>query len=542
MNKKNVVFGFLGVTLDQNYREDRWARWRPSVAICMQPDFLIDQFYVLHSKDDMRLWQQISSDIQQISPQTQVISQLFALNDPWDFAEVYAAMYDWCKKHPFDFEKYNYYLHLTTGTHVVQICWYLLVETGDINAQILQSAPTHKAQPAGRYQAIDLASARYDTLRTRLEQQQADNWQQLKSDIATRNAAFNQLIEAIEKVAVRSVAPILLMGPTGAGKSHLARQVYAIKCEKFHLTGRFVDVNCATLRGDGAMSALFGHVRGAFTGALDAREGLLKSAHKGVLFLDEIGELGLDEQAMLLKALEDKTFFPLGSDKEQSVDFHLIAGTNRDLRLEVLAGRFREDLFARLNIWTFDLPPLKQRAEDIEPNVGYELARFSEQNRRKVRFHREALHAYLAFAVSAEALWSGNFRDLSASVTRMATLAERSRITVDDVQLEIERLRQLWRAQQQPNNPTNALMDWIGVAQHAQLDEFDRVQLWAVLRVCLQCASLAEAGRRLFAQSRQYKATQNDSDRLAKYLKKYQLTWADVAAQQGKNRLLLAET
>ncbi len=133
---------------------------------------------------------------------------------------------------------------------------------------------------------------------------------------------------------MRSRAPILLMGPTGAGKSQLARRVFELKKARRQVSGELVDVNCATLRGDGAMSALFGHVKGAFTGALEARAGLLRKAHGGVLFLDEIGELGADEQAMLLRAIEEKVFLPVGSDREVKSDFVLLAGTNRDLAIE----------------------------------------------------------------------------------------------------------------------------------------------------------------------------------------------------------------
>jgi transcriptional regulatory protein RtcR len=119
------------------------------------------------------------------------------------------------------------------------------------------------------------------------------------------------------------------------------------------------------------MSTLFGHVKGAFTGALRDRAGVLRVADKGVLFLDEIGELGIDEQAMLLRALEEKTFLPLGSDREARSDFQLIAGTNQDLLAAVRQGRFREDLLARINLWTFTLPGLRSRPEDIEPNLQF---------------------------------------------------------------------------------------------------------------------------------------------------------------------------
>ncbi|MES2301326.1 MAG: sigma 54-interacting transcriptional regulator, partial [Pseudomonadota bacterium] len=177
------------------------------------------------------------------------------------------------------------------------------------------------------------------------------------------------------------------------------------------------------LRGDSAMSALFGHKKGAFTGAAADRPGLLRTADGGMLFLDEIGELGLDEQAMILRAIEDKRFLPVGADRESESDFQLIAGTNRDLAQCVVDGTFREDLFARLNLWTFELPGLAERREDIAPNLDYELDRHAEREGERVTFNKEARDRYLAFAMSGEALWPGNFRDLASSVTRMATFS-----------------------------------------------------------------------------------------------------------------------
>jgi transcriptional regulatory protein RtcR len=273
------------------------------------------------------------------------------------------------------------------------------------------------------------------------------------------------------------------------------------------------------------MSALFGHIKGAFTGAAANRAGLLKSADGGLLFLDEIGEIGLDEQAMLLKALEDKSFFPVGSDKEEHVDFQLIAGTNRDLRAEVLKGTFREDLFARLNTWTFDLPALKDRTEDIEPNLLFELERFSLAQQRQLRFHREALDHYLAFSRTRDALWRGNFRDLSASLMRMATLAEGSRITVENVDDEIIRLKKLWSI---VDDNQDVLGNLLGAETLAQIDAFDRIQLSGVIEFCQQSKSLADAGRQLFSASRTQKATSNDSDRLRKYLARFGLSWESI--------------
>ena len=271
------------------------------------------------------------------------------------------------------------------------------------------------------------------------------------------------------------------------------------------------------------MSTLFGHVKGAFTGAQSDRAGLLRKAHQGVVFLDEIGELGRDEQAMLLKAVEEKSFFPLGADQETRSDFQLIAGTNRDLREDVRQGRFREDLLARINLWTFRLPALCERPEDIEPNIDYELERHARLNAATVRFNVEARALYLRFAMSPEAEWAGNFRELSASVSRMATLADGGRIGEPVVREEIERLREAW----QPA-PDESLEGILSAERIAGLDLFDRLQLQAVLAVCRRSASLADGGRKLFAATRTKRSSVNDSDRLRKYLARFDLEWARV--------------
>jgi len=283
------------------------------------------------------------------------------------------------------------------------------------------------------------------------------------------------------------------------------------------------------------MSTLFGHCRGAFTGASEDRVGLLRSADGGLLFLDEVGELGPDEQAILLRAVEENRFFPLGADAEVESDFQLVCGTNRDLREAVAAGRFREDLLARIQLWTFRLPGLRERREDIEPNLDYELDRFAQTTGRRVTFNREARARFLAFAGSPEALWEANFRDLNSAVVRMATLAPGGRISTDLVAEETDRLRQGWH---RPGTGAGgqeaalaALAALLGAEAVAGLDPFDRLQLAVVVRVCRESASLSGAGRALYAVSRLRKATANDADRLRKYLARFGLDWATLRAQ-----------
>jgi transcriptional regulatory protein RtcR len=301
--------------------------------------------------------------------------------------------HDFARGYAFEPDREDYLVHITTGTHVAQICLFLLTEARHVPGRLVQtSPPTRKGEGGpGAFQIIDLDLERYGRLASRFAKERRDDVSYLKDGIATRNAAFNRLVERLERVAVASRAPVLLLGPTGAGKSRLARRLWELKKAKRQVQGPFVDVNCATLRGDGAMSALFGHERGAYTGAAEKRPGLLRAADGGVLFLDEIAELAPDEQAMLLRALEEKRFRPLGGDREVSSDFQLVAGTNKDLATEVRAGRFRDDLLARINLWTFRLPSLRERPEDIEaePRVRARGARAPHRN-AQVRLSREA--------------------------------------------------------------------------------------------------------------------------------------------------------
>ncbi len=504
--KRRVAISILGTTLDMGKREDRWTRWRPNVGLCQQSGLFFDRLELIHDNHAWPLARRIIGDIETVSPATEVRSNVINFRDPWDFSEVYTGLRDFARSYPFDPDAEDYLVNITTGTHVAQICWFLLTEARIIPAQLLQLSPPRDREPgqdfAGTHRIIDLDLSRYDEIAKRFASEREDAASFLKSGISTRNAAFNRMIDEIERVVIRSTAPVLLTGPTGAGKSQLARRIFELKKSEHKVSGAFVEVNCATLRGDQAMSTLFGHVKGAFTGAAAERAGLLKSADKGVLFLDEIGELGLDEQAMCLRAIEEKRFLPVGSDREVSADFQLLAGTNRDLGEAVAKGRFREDLYARLNLWTFRLPALRERREDIEPNLDFELKRHLEREGENITFNKEARERYLGFASGPQALWSANFRDLSASITRMATLAPHGRITADVVDDEVRRLNAFWHPSPREGDTDAIIADVLGADAAARMDLFDRAQLSAVLRTCREHNSASAAGRALFAHSR----------------------------------------
>lgn len=527
---KTVVIGLLGSTLDNTGKgPKRWERWRPTLSLCQHEDFLVDRLELLYQREFSSLLKRVVADIHSVSPETEVVPHQISMNNPWDFEEVFTVLHEFSKSYPYQ-QHHDYLVHISTGTHVAQICLFLLTEARYFPAKLIQSGPGRgrHGTPGGTYSIIDLDLSKYDHIATRFHQEWQDDISFLKSGINTRNNSFNRLIEKIEKVAAHSVDPILLAGPTGAGKSRLAKRIYELKKSKNRIVGDFIAVNCATLKGDNSMSALFGHTRGAFTGAVSERPGLLRSANKGLLFLDEIGELGIDEQAMLLKAIEEKCFLPVGMDHETTSDFQLICGSNRDLVKHCNDGNFRDDLLARINLWTFDLPGLRDRPEDIEPNFDYELEQYGRRTGSRVTINKEARDGFIEFATSPSATWSANFRDLGGAVTRMATLAANGRITRSEVIEEINNLNHRWAKPHLATGNEVLLPKLLTSVQLEKMDLFDRMTLEKVVTVCRNSKTLADAGRTLFNVSRNKKSTSNDSDRLRKYLNRFGLSWEAV--------------
>ena len=466
-------------------------------------------------------------EIEALSPETEVLLVRLDLDDPWDFQEVYGKLYDFARGYGFDEDRERYHVHLTTGTHVAQICWFLLTESRHVPARLVQTGPPRGDDAPATLDVIDLDLSRYNALQQRFDQLAREYGDQLKGGIETANPAYNALIDRIELVASNSDAPILLLGETGTGKTALAERIYRLKLDRRRVKGRLVQVNCASLAGPDALPTLFGQRRGHTGVAGSERGGLLREADGGVLFLDEIDELGRQEQALLLHALETGRYYPLGADHEVTSRFHVIAGAGRDLRKLVAEGRFRPDLLARLNMWRFTLPPLRDRREDIEANLAFELDRAARELGNRVGFNTDARDRFLRFATDPATLWPGNFRDFGGVIRRLCTLAPRGRITRAMVEDEIAALAADWGAAR-PDETFRLVRDVLGDRADA-LDPFDMAQLAEVLRTCRTSASLSAAGRRLFARSRQSRTTTNDADRLRKYLARFDLDWERVA-------------
>ncbi len=230
--------------------------------------------------------------------------------------------------------------------------------------------------------------------------------------------------DIIGKVA-SSDARVLITGPNGAGKELVA---HAIHEKSDRNTGPLVEVNCAAIPSELIESELFGHIKGSFTGAIKNKQGKFELADKGTLFLDEIGDMSLMAQAKVLRALQEKRIAPVGGDKEIAIDVRVIAATNKDMKSEIAAGRFREDLYHRLSVIEISVPSLAERKSDIPILVEYFINNISnEQGMQKKEFSPQAIAALQDFP------WPGNIRELRNVVERLLILGNNP-ISADDVE------------------------------------------------------------------------------------------------------------
>ncbi|MFN7942383.1 MAG: sigma-54 dependent transcriptional regulator [Thermoanaerobaculia bacterium] len=232
------------------------------------------------------------------------------------------------------------------------------------------------------------------------------------------------------KVAAQSASPVLILGETGSGKGVLARWLHG---QSPRANDAFVDLNCAGLSRELLESELFGHAKGAFTSAMQAKTGLLEVADRGTLFLDEIGELDVGMQPRLLKVLEDQTFRRVGEVQERKVDVRLLAATNLDLAQAVGAGSFRADLFYRVNTFTLRVPPLRERTEDLRLLSEHLLERLSSWTGRRARLAPEAVEAMARYS------WPGNLRELRNVLERAMLVDSNATLTAASLGLPGER-------------------------------------------------------------------------------------------------------
>ena len=272
-----------------------------------------------------------------------------------------------------------------------------------------------------------LADVRAAIGRRRVEEENVQLKRALKQrynfeNIVGKSEVMLKIFDLVSQVAT-SRSTVLLQGESGTGKEIIAKAIHLNSARR---DKPFVPVNTGSMPADLLESTLFGHVKGAFTSAIASKKGLFEVADKGTLFLDEIATMGPETQAKILRVLQDRKFMHLGGIQEIQVDVRIIAATNVDLRQSVREGRFREDLFYRLNVITIDLPPLRQRKEDIPSLVEHFLKKYAEENERPVRrISPEALRPLMAYS------WPGNVRELENVIERAVVLSSGPEINVD---------------------------------------------------------------------------------------------------------------
>jgi formate hydrogenlyase transcriptional activator len=240
-------------------------------------------------------------------------------------------------------------------------------------------------------------------------------------EIVGNSPALLETLQKLERVAATD-STVLIHGETGTGKELIARAIHDRSARRAH---PLVKVNCGAISAGLVESELFGHVKGAFTGALDRRTGRFELADGGTLFLDEVSELPLETQVKLLRVLQEGEFEPVGSSRTLHVDVRIIAATNRNLEEEVKAGRFRADLFYRLNVFPLRVPSLRERRSDIPQLVMFFLSRFAKKFGQKMEaVSPETLDALMNYA------WPGNIRELQNIIERAAVLSQGKALTL----------------------------------------------------------------------------------------------------------------
>jgi formate hydrogenlyase transcriptional activator len=245
-------------------------------------------------------------------------------------------------------------------------------------------------------------------------------------DIVGKSAALRKVLDQVAIVAPTG-STVLLHGETGTGKELFARAIHNLSPRR---EGTFVRLNCAAIPSGLVESELFGHERGAFTGALMQKRGRFELADRGTLFLDEIGDISLELQPKLLRALQEREFERLGSTKTIRVDVRLIAATHRDLQSMIRNNQFREDLFYRLNVFPIEIPPLRERREDIPLLVHYFVLCHSRQMQKRIKSVPKQ-----AMEVLVNADWAGNIRELENFIERCVILTQGNELNVPSAQL-----------------------------------------------------------------------------------------------------------
>lgn len=381
------------------------------------------------------LTEQITEDtkeaIETLYPNTQIFTFKINVIDPTNYFEILKGLSENFKRISGNFDNSNYFIAVASGTPQMHACWILLTSAGIIPAKILHIRPPRfVTKDSPLVEELNLDTKDFPVVRfpEKIQIGITENISQFESSvkilgIVGDHKTMHDVLKMIAMLAP-SVAPILILGETGTGKELFARLIH-------RLSGRqnqnFIPINCAAIPEQLVESILFGHKKGAFTGAITDQIGKFEQADKGTLFLDELGELPLSIQAKLLRVLQDGVIEPVGANKTKKVDVRIIAATNKDLRKLIKKGKFREDLYYRLNVGEIRLPSLRERKSDIPKLSLHILDKINASLKKPKRLSVTALNRLQNHS------WPGNIRDLENVIERSVRLCSKEVIEEDDL-------------------------------------------------------------------------------------------------------------
>jgi len=353
-----------------------------------------------------------------------------AVNDPIDYFAIMKSLRGHIQYITGEYPGAEYFVSVTSGTPQMHACWLLLVAGGELPARLLNVRPLRyvdENQPL--VSELDLTASEFPEVRagiSTLEPRYSETYSFAaavgEAGIVGDHKSIQDALGKAEAVA-HTDYPVLILGETGTGKELFSKLIHILSGRK----GGFVEQNCAGMPEQLVESILFGHKRGAFTGAVSDQEGKFSIANNGTLFLDELGELPLMTQAKLLRVLQDGIVEPLGARTPQKVDVRVVAATNRDIGKAIKEGEFREDLYYRLNTMIIRLSPLRERRSDIPKIAMHLLDNVNRTIRESKRFTQDALKKLQGYN------WPGNVRELKSVIANSAMMARGKKIDADDI-------------------------------------------------------------------------------------------------------------
>ena len=408
------------------------ARHGPILSLAAQKEF--NEIHILATDRMLESAEVTAEELVKIQPDAHVSITKFQVSDPTSHREIIGELRGAFRDISSRFEhEPEYFMASASGTPQMSMCIALLVASNEIPARILQVRPpafvTANMEPVVE---VDLRDPEFPMITHR----PASHLQPRHGTAQDPNTVLRSVgiigdapvfMNALDRATAFAIsdAAMLITGETGTGKELIARFTHKLS---ERARGEFAAVNCSAIQGTLAESELFGHVKGAFTGAVSDRKGRFISAQGGTLFLDEIGDLSLENQARLLRAIQEKEISPVGSDKTMKVNVRIIAATNRDLKQAVADGEFREDLFYRIATLEVSLPPLRARRSDIIKLACAFLDRLNHSHKAQRKFAPETLAALMHYH------WPGNIRELEGKVAQAYLLTTGEEITRDKLE------------------------------------------------------------------------------------------------------------